>query len=55
MEELEKYKVADNVIFAIPANDVDSYNYKSFKDAIENNIRTNQSKKTSFIKRIFNT
>lgn len=55
MEELEKYKVADNVIFAIPTNDVDSYNYKSFKDAIENNIRTNQSKKTSFIKRIFNT
>ncbi len=27
----------------------------SRKDAIENNIRTNQSKKTSFIKKIFNT
>ena len=55
MEELDKYKVADNVIFAIPTNNEDSYNYKSFKDAIENGVRTKKSKKTSFIKRIFNT
>ena len=34
---------------------LDLVHYKSFKNAIENNIRTNKSKKTSFIKKILNT